>query len=87
MILVNKENVKKYGIVAEKDYDKIVDTVVLNIDSDRIGKTSLIILDFLSTYQWDRPVYCVTTGTDLNLGLEKWFQVDGMVNKLVPIYI
>ncbi len=86
LIPVNKENVKKYGIVAEKDYDKIVDTVVLNIDADRIGKTSLIILDFLSTYEWDRPVYCVTTGADLNLGLEKWLQVDGMANKFVPIY-
>ncbi|HPB89561.1 MAG TPA: DUF2723 domain-containing protein [Bacteroidales bacterium] len=86
LIPVNKENVKKYGIVAEKDYDKIVDTVVLNINADRIGKTSLIILDFLSTYQWDRPVYCVTTGTDLNLGLENWLQIDGMANKFVPIY-
>ncbi len=86
LIPVNKENVKKYGIVAEKDYDKIVDTVVLNINADRIGKTSLIILDFLSTYQWDRPVYCVTSGTDLNLGIENWLQVDGMVNKFVPIH-
>ena len=86
LIPVNKENVKKYGIVAEKDYDNIVDTVVLNINADRIGKTSLIILDFLSTYQWDRPVYCVTTGTDLNLGLENWLQIDGMANKFVPIY-
>jgi hypothetical protein len=86
LIPVNKENVKKYGIVAEKDYDKIVDTVVLNINADRIGKTSLIILDFLSTYQWDRPVYCVTTGTDLNLGLENWLQIDGMANKFVPIH-
>ena len=86
LIPVNKENVKKYGIVAEKDYDKIVDTVVLNINADRIGKTSLIILDFLSTYEWDRPVYCVTTGTDLNLGLENWLQIDGMTNKFVPIH-
>lgn len=85
LIPVNKENVKKYHIVAEKDYDKIVDTVTLTISGDRFGKTDLIILDILAHYDWDRPIYSVVPGADVDLGLQSWMQYEGLLYKFIPI--
>ena len=86
IIPVNKENVIKYGIVPEKDADRIADEVILEIPNDRIGKTDLIILDILAHYDWDRPIYFVTQNADVSLGLEHWSQNCGFCYKLVPIY-
>lgn len=85
LIPVNKENVKKYHIVAEKDYDKIVDTVELKVSADRFGKADLIILDILAHYNWDRPIYMVSMGGDIDLGLNNWLQLNGFSYKFVPI--
>lgn len=86
-IPVNKENVKKYGIVSEKDYDKIVDTVYLNIpdNKEHLSKSELMILDMFSNYDWDRPIYFVSQGGDLKLGLKSYLQFDGFLSKFVPI--
>ena len=84
---VNKENVKKYGIVAEEDYDKIVDTLYMDIPAHRssISKTELMILDMLSNYDWDRPIYFVSQGGDLDIGLRNYLQFEGFAYKFVPI--
>ena len=84
---VNKENVMKYGIVAPEDYDRIVDTLYLDIPAERtdIDKTELMILDMLSNYDWDRPIYFVTQGGSLNIGLKQYLQFEGYLYKLVPI--
>lgn len=85
LIPVDKENVRKYGIVPEEDMDKVVDCVELEISGDRIGKTDLIIMDILSNYKWDRPLYYVTPNADVKLGLDKWSQYNGFCYKFVPI--
>ncbi len=85
LVPVNRENVLKYGIVPEKDMDKVADFVELEINGNRIGKTDLIILDILAHYDWDRPIYFVTQNADVNLGLDKWSTNCGFCYKLVPI--
>ena len=82
---VNKENVRKYGIVPEKDMDKVVDYLELSIDVERISKVDLIILDILAHYDWDRPIYSVIQNADVHLGLENWMEYCGFCYKLVPI--
>jgi hypothetical protein len=86
LVPVNKENVRKYGIVPEKDMDKVADFVELEINADRIGKCDLIILDILAHYNWDRPIYYVTENADVSLGLEKWSERGAFCYKFVPIY-
>ncbi len=84
---VNIENVKKYGIVSEDDYDKIVDTVYLDLPQEKssVSKTELMILDMLSNYNWDRPIYFVSQGGDLDIGIRDYLQFEGFAYKLVPI--
>lgn len=87
IIPVNKENVKKYNIVAEEDYDKIEDYVLLQIpeNEDYMSKTDLIMLDILANYEWDRPIYFLSLGGDINIGVDKWLQYSGYASKFVPI--
>lgn len=85
VIPVNKENVIKYGLVPEKDYDKIVDNVTLTISKDNIGKTDLIILDMLAHYNWDRPIYFVSLDGDVDLNLKPWLRYNGFTYQFVPI--
>lgn len=84
---VNKENVIKHGLVAPEDYDKILDTLELNLASskNRITKAELMILDMLANYQWDRPISFISPGGDLEIGIRDYLQFDGFSYKLVPI--
>ena len=54
---VNKENAIASGIVAEKDRDKMVDTVYINLRKNSIDKNQLMILDMLANFDWKRPIY------------------------------
>jgi len=84
---VNKENVLKYGIVEEKYADMIPDEIVLEMsaDKDYLTKPELFLLDFLSNYQWDRPLATLNFGGDLNVGIKDYLEFDGFSYKLIPI--
>ena len=84
-IPVNKENVAKYGIVAPEDMDKVADTIVLKLqDKGFLNKTELLVLDMLCNYQWERPIYFLQMGGDLNIGIRDYLQYDGYAYKFVP---
>ncbi len=87
LVPVDKENVKKYKIVPEKDFDKIVDTVELIIPEAKgsLDKVELTMLDLLSNYKWDRPLYFLQKGGDLNIGIKDYMQYEGFAYKFVPI--
>lgn len=85
LVPVNKENVRKYGIVSEEYMGSVVDTVELEISGDRFGKTDLMILDLLSNYDWSRPIYFIIPSGDVDLGIEHWLEYDGYSYKFVPI--
>lgn len=85
-IPVNKENVLKYGIVAEKDADKIVDYIDIKIDR-AIAKNSILMLDILNNFDWKRPIY-FTGGSNSDseyIWMKDYLQLDGVAFKLVPI--
>ncbi len=85
-IPVNKENALKYGIVAQKDADKMVDFIDITIDSG-IGKNSILMLDILNNFDWKRPIY-FTGGSNADseyIWMKDYLQLDGLAFKLVPI--
>ena len=84
-IPVNKENVIKYNIVDEKHYDKILDYIDIRIDASAIDKSDLVILDILSNYDWDRPIYYISSSGEGNLKNAKYLRDDGFAYKLVPM--
>ncbi len=47
-------------------------------------KVEMMFLDLLANYQWDRPIYIVSKGGDLNIGIQDYLRYDGMAYKLMP---
>ncbi len=73
--------------------DSLVSTITWGITDasgkakNFITKSQLAVLDLLANMDWNRPVYfAVTTGGDAYMGLERYFQLEGLAYRLTPIY-
>lgn len=86
-IPVNKENVLKSGVVAQKDAHLIVDYIDIELPKSGIGKNRLMMLDILANNDWERPIYFTggSLSDDEYIWMKNYLQFDGMVYKLVPI--
>jgi len=73
------------GTVNPKDADLIESPMIWTLEDNPISKANLIQLDILANNNWKRPIYSTTGGYDSNLSLESYFQLEGLVNRLVPI--
>jgi hypothetical protein len=63
-----------------------LDTIRWEINRRYLEKNNLMILDLLAHNEWERPVYFVmTTGNDTYIGLEKYFQLEGLAYRLLPV--
>ena len=83
---VDPAKVLANGTVAPEDAHLIVPAVEWTIDEFGLQKNHLMVLDFLATNNWERPVYfAITTGGESYMGLEEYFQLEGMAYRLVPI--
>jgi len=83
---VDAARVVENGTVAPEDAHLIVPAVEWTIDEFGLHKNHLMVLDFLAANNWERPVYfAITTGPEAYLGLEEYFQLEGMAYRLVPI--
>jgi len=95
---VDKEKVLANGTVSAKDSAIIVDKLVWRMPNESIyqinGKDTIMLIskayiammDILANNNWERPIYYVSTTTpDCFFGLEKYFQVEGLAYRLIPI--
>lgn len=74
------------GYVPKDAADKVVKQMEWELDKRYILKNDLMVLDILANNNWQRPVYfAVTVGSDNYLGLQDYFQLEGMTYKIVPI--
>lgn len=86
-IPVDKEAVLRNGIVAQKDADKIVPYIDIQLKGDIIYKNRMMMLDIIANNNWERPIYFSggAFGDDDYLWMKDYLQLDGVVYKLVPI--
>jgi hypothetical protein len=84
---IDKEAVIRNKVVKPEDYDKIVDTITIDLSNrGYIPKDEMMILDLLATNNWERPVYwAITVGRDKYMNLQEYFQVEGFAYRFVPI--
>jgi len=84
---VDKEAVLRNGIVAPEDADKILPYIDFEIHNTNIGKQSIMMLDILANFNWERPIYF--TGGSMDdmeyIWLKDYLQLEGLAYKLVPI--
>ncbi|MBR0176671.1 MAG: DUF2723 domain-containing protein, partial [Bacteroidales bacterium] len=86
-ITVDKEACLRNGIVPPEMADRIVDEIDWDIkDSRAIYKNALMLLDFMATNNWERPVY-FTSFSDMSssLGIEKYLHMEGLAYRFMPV--
>lgn len=86
IVPVNKENALKSGIISPKQLHLVGDSIVIKLpkNKDFLSKPELFILDFLSTYDWSRPLQMLNMGGDLNVGLKEYLSYEGYSYKFIP---
>ena len=84
-IPVDKAKVLSSGTVKPEDADKIVPYIDIKLKGNSILKSQLIVLDILAHNNWERPIYFITGYHNDALGLEEYFQLEGLAYRLVPI--
>jgi len=69
-----------------KDTGLIVPAVEWTYNGSVIMKNNLIVLDILANNNWKRPIYfAITTGKESYIGLEDYFQLEGLAYRFVPV--
>jgi len=84
-IPVDAAKVLAAGVVKPEDADKIVPYIDIRLKGNSIMKSQLIVLDILAHNDWKRPIYFVTGYHSDAMGLEEYFQLEGIAYRLVPI--
>ncbi len=84
-IPVDAAKVIASGTVKPEDSAKIVPYIDIRLKGNLIMKSQLLVLDILAHNDWKRPIYFVTGYHNDALGLEEYFQLEGLAFRLVPI--
>ena len=85
-IPVNREKVLNNGTITLADTANIVDGIRWTINKNFLLKNQLMVLLLLAENDWDRPIYfAVTTGKEAYLGLQDYFQLEGLAYRLIPV--
>jgi len=86
-LTVNKKNTITHHIVEPDDSIKIEAKMNWTLKNDQaIYQNEIAMLDIISCANFKRPIYFAITVSEENcLNLEKYFQLDGLAYKIVPI--
>ena len=84
-IPVDSAKVIASGTVRPEDAGKIVPYIDIRLKGNAILKSQLIVLDILAHNNWERPIYFVSGYHNDAMGLEEYFQLEGLAYRLVPI--
>ncbi len=83
---IDSAKVVSNGTVKPENAHEIVKELEINLKNDYLNKSQLMVLDIISTNNWERPIYFgIGMGTDAYMGFEKYFQLEGAAYRLVPI--
>ncbi len=84
-IEVDTDKVKSLNMVDARDMGKVVPRMQWTIGSTLL-KNDLLTLDMVANNIMDRPIYyAVSVAPDAYEGLDKYFQLEGMAYRIVPI--
>lgn len=85
-MVVDKDAVIANKVVDPDEYEQIVDTMYINLKGSYITKDQLMLLDMLYHNNWERPMYyAISVGSDKYLSLDKYFRLEGMTYRIVPV--
>lgn len=84
---VDSLQVMKNKVISVKDTGRLVKRISWELGGrSYITKNDVMVLDLIANNTWERPIYfAVTTGDDAYVGLKKYFQLEGLAYRFVPI--
>jgi hypothetical protein len=83
---VDKEQVLKSGLVPANLKDSIVSEIDFKVPGTVFERNRIMMLDAIAHNDWKRPIcFATTLPKDNYLGLDKYFQLNGLVFQLMPI--
>tara|TARA_B100000161_G_scaffold244640_1_gene199053 strand:+ start:460 stop:3477 length:3018 start_codon:yes stop_codon:yes gene_type:complete len=84
-ISIDKDDIISKGVVPESYRERIVDEIKWELKGNGISKNEMMFLDILANFNWERPIYfAITVGSGNFMGLEKYFQLEGLAYRFVP---
>ena len=84
-ISINKDDIISKGVVPESYRERIVGEIKWELKGNGISKNEMMFLDILANFNWERPIYfAITVGSGNFMGLEKYFQLEGLAYRFVP---
>jgi tetratricopeptide (TPR) repeat protein len=74
-------------VISVKDTSRLAKRITWDLGGrSAIMKNDILVLDLIANNTWERPIYfAVTTGDDAYVGLKKYFQLEGLAYRFVPI--
>lgn len=83
---VKAEEVRQKGFIPQAKQDQIAGSLHLAVDKSYLEKRHLVLLDLLSTNNWERPIYFSGGIARADyLGLDNYSQLEGMAYRIVPV--
>lgn len=83
---IDTNKVKTMNMVDPSDYGKLQAKMVWTIGNNTLLKNDLMTLDIVANNIMTRPIYfAVSVSPDTYLGMDKYFQLEGMTYRIVPI--
>ncbi|HDR67694.1 MAG TPA: DUF2723 domain-containing protein [Bacteroidaceae bacterium] len=87
IIPVDTFKVIQNGTVSPRFSEKLVSELRLELTpNDQIMKGNMAQLDLLANNNWERPIYFTAGGFDGSIGLESYYQLEGLAFRVVPIW-
>ena len=85
-LTVDSASAVKNGIVPAYMADRIVPVIEWDIKSNYIYKNDLMLLDFLASQNWDRPLYFASpSSVNKVFDVDKYCHQTGIVYKFIPV--
>ncbi|MCY7410247.1 MAG: hypothetical protein LH473_08240, partial [Chitinophagales bacterium] len=84
-IPVDKNEIIKGNVVQPSDTSKILDRIEWKLNKGTLLKNDILTLEILRSNLWKRPIYfAISVSPDSYLGLNNYFQQEGLTYRLVP---
>lgn len=85
-ITIDKDAVIRSGAVPASMRDMIVDEIIWEVKQNGLYKNDLMLLDFLATNNWQRPIYFANPNSVSKvLDADKYCHMEGVVFRFLPV--
>ncbi|MBE9511755.1 MAG: DUF2723 domain-containing protein, partial [Bacteroidetes bacterium] len=88
LLKIDSANVMNTGTVPVRLAGNILKEMKWEYPSELVYKNDLLVLDLLANNNWNRPIYiAITVPGSAYMGLENYFQVEGLAYRIVPVKV